>query len=197
MKKTFAILTLLLFTAAANAQAIWNIDKSHTQLQFEVSHMVITDVTGHFKSYEGTVTTPSADNLEGAEISFTIDAASIDTDNADRDEHLRNADFFDVETYPEITFVSKSFEKTDEGEYKLVGDLTMKGITKEVELDVELNGIVTGPWGNTRAGFEVEGEINRFDYNIEWSKSLDTGSLVVGEMVEIDINLQLILDKGE
>ena len=118
--------------------------------------------------------------------------ASIDTDNEKRDEHLRSDDFFNAEKYPQLKFVSKSFKKVDENEYKMVGDLTMRDVTKEVELDVELNGTVVDPWGNTKAGFNLVGEINRFDYNLKWSKALETGGLVVGEDVEIIGKLQLM-----
>jgi polyisoprenoid-binding protein YceI len=156
-----------------------------------VSHLVITDVEGNFKNFDASVTT-NGDNWENAQIEFSAEIASIDTDNEKRDEHLRSDDFFNADKYPQLKFVSKSFNKVDGNEYKLVGDLTIRDVTKEVELEVELNGTVVDPWGNTKAGFDLEGEINRFDYGLKWSKTLETGGLVVGEDVEIIGKLQLM-----
>ncbi len=191
--KTLKIAVLLFFTSAmlTFAQTNWAFDKAHSKIGFSVSHLVITDVEGNFKEFDASVTT-DGDNWENAKIEFTAEIASIDTDNEKRDEHLRSDDFFNAEMYPQLKFVSKSFKKVDGNEYKLVGDLTIRDVTKEVELEVELNGTVVDPWGNTKAGFDLEGEINRFDYGLKWSKALETGGLVVGEDVEIIGKLQLM-----
>jgi polyisoprenoid-binding protein YceI len=191
--KTLKIAVLLFFTSSmlTFAQTNWAFDKAHSKIGFSVSHLVITDVEGNFKEFDASVTT-DGDNWENAKIEFTAEIASIDTDNEKRDEHLRSDDFFNAEMYPQLKFVSKSFNKVDGNEYKLVGDLTIRDVTKEVELEVELNGTVVDPWGNTKAGFDLEGEINRFDYGLKWSKALETGGLVVGEDVEIIGKLQLM-----
>ena len=191
--KTLKIAVLLFFTSAmlSFAQTNWTFDKAHSKIGFSVSHLVITDVEGNFKEFDASVTT-DGDNWENAKIEFTAEIASIDTDNEKRDEHLRSDDFFNAEKFPQLKFVSKSFKKVDDNEYKLVGDLTIRDVTKEVELEVELNGTVVDPWGNTKAGFNLLGEINRFDYGLKWSKALETGGLVVGEDVEIIGKLQLM-----
>lgn len=187
-------LSLMLFIASFSltfAQTNWVFDKSHSKIGFSVSHMVITDVEGNFKEFDGKIES-SGDTWENAKIEFTADIASIDTDNEKRDEHLRSDDFFNSEKFPKLSFVGKSFKKVDGNEYKLVGDLTIRDVTKEVELEVEHNGTVVDPWGNTKAGFDLEGEINRFDYNLKWSKALETGGLVVGKDVKIIGKLQLM-----
>lgn len=194
MKKLTVFLTAVLLVVLSINAETWKFDKSHTTVGFEVSHMVITSVDGKFKEYDGTVTT-DGDNWENAQIEFTAQVNSIDTDNEDRDKHLKSDDFFAAEQFPEMTFVSKSMKKVGDNKYKLTGDLTIRGITKEVTLDVEHNGTVTDPWGNVRAGFSIEGEINRFDYGLKWNNTLDTGGLVVGESVEIDIEAELVQQK--
>ncbi len=194
MKQLSIFATALLFLMLTINATTWNFDNSHTTIGFDVSHMVIATVDGKFKSFSGTVET-EGDNWENAKINFTADINSIDTDNEDRDNHLKSPDFFAAEEYPELTFVGKSMEKVGDKEYKLTGDLTMRGTTKEVSLDVTHNGTITDPWGNVRAGFSIEGEVNRFDYGLEWDKTLDTGGLVVGNEVEIDIEVELIQQK--
>ncbi len=194
MKKLTILLTAVLLTMLSTNAETWKFDKSHTTIGFEVSHMVITSVNGKFKEYDGTVTT-DGDNWENAQINFTAQVNSIDTDNQDRDKHLKSPDFFAADEYPQMTFVSKSMKKVGDNKYKLTGDLTIRGKTKEITLDVTHNGTVTDPWGNTRAGFTIEGVVNRFDYGLEWSKTLDTGGLVVGEEVELEIEAELIQQK--
>ena len=137
------------------------------------------------------VTAPG-EGFDNAKIDFTADIASIDTENEKRDEHLRSDDFFNAEQFPKMTFNSKSFKKVDGNNYKLVGDLTIRDVTKEVELDVVYNGTVKDPWGNTKSGFSLEGVINRFDYNLKWDATIETGGLVVGEDVTILGKLQLV-----
>lgn len=186
-----SLVLLIAYVSLTFAQTNWVFDKSHSKIGFSVSHMVITDVEGNFKEFDGKIES-SGDTWENAKIEFTADIASIDTDNEKRDGHLKSDDFFNAEKFPKLTFVGKSFTKVDEGEYKLVGDLTIRDVTKEVELEVEHNGTVVDPWGNTKAGFHLEGEINRFDYNLKWNKAIETGGLVVGEDVKIIGKLQLM-----
>ncbi len=192
MKTMKISLALFLFTISSlAAQTEWKFDKSHSNVSFSVSHMVISETEGNFGEYDGTITSDGL-NPESLKIDLEIKVASIDTDNEDRDKHLRSDDFFSAEKYPEIKFVSKKMTKVGGKKYKLVGDLTMKGVTKEVELDVKFNGSVKDPWGNERMGFKLSGEVNRFDYGLKWNKLLETGGFVVGEDVEIRANIELI-----
>lgn len=194
MKKLTVFFTVVLLTALSINAETWKFDKPHTKIGFEVSHMVISSVDGEFKEYDGTVTT-DGDNWETAQINFTAQVSSIDTDNEDRDNHLKSDDFFAAEQFPEMTFVGKSMKKVGDNKYELTGDLTMRGTTKEVTLDVEHNGTVTDPWGNVRAGFSIEGVVNRFDYGLKWNNTLDAGGLVVGEEVELKIEAELVQQK--
>ncbi|MBN1301248.1 MAG: YceI family protein [Melioribacteraceae bacterium] len=192
MKALKYIFFVLLFPVVSIfAQTKWNIDVSHSNVGFEVDHMVIATAEGEFKSYEGTIET-DGDDFTNAKINLTIDVASIDTDNEQRDNHLKSDDFFNAEKFPQMTFVGKSMTKVNGNNWKLVGDFTIRDITKEVTLDVKFRGMVKDPWGNTRAGFKLTGEVNRFDYNLKWNKLLETGGLVVSEDVKLIIDLELI-----
>jgi polyisoprenoid-binding protein YceI len=192
MRKINLFLTILVFSAASlSAQTNWSVDKFHSKVGFSVSHMVITDVDGFFKDYDAKVTT-NGDDFSTANIEFTVNTASIFTDNEGRDKHLRSDDFFNAEKFPKMTFKGKSMKKVGDNKFKLVGDLTIRDVTKQVELDVRYNGMVKDPWGNTKAGFKVTGEINRFDYNLKWNTAIETGALVVGREVELVIDLQLV-----
>ena len=188
------LVVLLLTTSLVLAQTNWKFDKAHTKIGFSVSHMVISDVEGNFKDFDGTVVS-SSDNFENAKINFTVDVASINTDNEERDKHLRSDDFFNAEKFPKMKFVGKSLKKISGKNYKLIGDLTIRNKTKQVEFDVKFNGIIKDPWGNTRAGFSLEGEINRFDFGLKWSKMLETGGLIVGKDVTIEAKVELIKQK--
>lgn len=193
--KKINLLTIALFliSSIAFAQSAWNVDKSHSKVGFTVSHMVIVDVDGFFKEYS--VDVKASDDFTDAKVSFEAEVNSIFTNNDKRDAHLKSADFFDAENHPKITFVGKSMKKVDEKNYILTGDFTMRGVTKEIELDVKYKGLINDPWGNTRAGFGISGEVNRFDYGLQWNKVLETGGLVVSEEVELDIDLELIKAK--
>ncbi len=192
MRKINLFLAILVFSAASlSAQTNWSVDKSHSKIGFSVSHLVITDVDGFFKDYEAKVAT-NGDDFSTANIEFTVNTASIFTDNEGRDKHLRSDDFFNAEKFPKMTFKGKLMKKVGDNKYKLVGDLTIRDVTKQVELDVRYNGMVKDPWGNTKAGFKVTGEINRFDYNLKWNTAIETGALVVGREVELVIDLQLV-----
>jgi polyisoprenoid-binding protein YceI len=166
------------------------VDKSHSKVQFSVTHLVITDVVGQFKNYDVKVET-NGDDFTDAKIEFTADVNSINTENEGRDKHLKSDDFFNAEKFPKITFIGKSMKKVGEGKYKLTGDFTIRDVTKTITLDVLFRGIVKDPWGNTKAGFKVTGEVNRFDYNLKWNNLLETGGAVVGKEVSIIVDLEL------
>lgn len=189
--------TTILTTAAALATVTtadaqtWTFDKSHSKVQFAVTHLVISETVGQFAEWDGTVTATKEDFTD-AQINFTIKVASINTDNTDRDNHLRSADFFDVEKFPEMTFKSRSLKKVDGRKYKLVGDLTMHGMTRPIELEVTFNGMAKSPWGQTVAGFKLTGSLNRTDYGLKWNKTLETGGLLVSEEVNISAAVELV-----
>ncbi len=190
-KLKFLVAMLILVSTLSFSQTNWTVDKAHSKVGFSVSHMVITDVEGYFKDYDSKITT-EGDDFAKANIEFTINTNSIFTDNEKRDNHLRSDDFFNAEKYPQMTFKGRSLKKVGENKYKLVGDFTIRDVTKTVELDVKLSGIIKDGFGNRRAGFKITGEINRFDYNLKWDKTIETGSLIVGKEVELKINLELI-----
>ena len=167
----------------------WVLDPMHSEVQFKVKHLVISTVSGFFKSFEGELDTAN-DDFNNASISFSLDIASIDTNQTQRDEHLKSAEFFDAAEYPKITFKSTSFTKSGDDEYKLAGDLTIKGETKPVILDVEFGGAATDFYGNTKAGFEISGKINRKDFGLTWSGVTEAGAVVVGEDIKLLINVQ-------
>ena len=167
----------------------WVLDPMHSEVQFKVKHLVISTVSGFFKSFEGSLTNEN-DNFEGASIEFSLDINSIDTNQTQRDEHLKSAEFFDAAQYPHIKFQSASFTKTGNDEYKLTGNLTIKDVTKPVTLDVEYGGSADDFYGNTKAGFEVSGKINRKDFGLTWDGVTEAGAIVVGEDIKIIINAQ-------
>jgi polyisoprenoid-binding protein YceI len=169
----------------------WSIDPMHSEVQFKVKHLVISTVSGFFKSFEGSVETDTED-FEHAKIEFSIDINSIDTTQPQRDEHLKSAEFFDAATYPHIKFKSTSFKKTGDDEYALTGDLTIKNVTKSVTLNVEFGGSAADFYGNTKAGFEITGKINRKEFGLTWDGVTEAGSIVVGEDIKLTINAQLI-----
>lgn len=168
----------------------WVVDPLHSEVQFKIKHLVISTVTGFFKTFKGEAVTPSED-FANADINFSLDVNSIDTNQHARDEHLRNSDFFDVEHYPDITFKSTSFRKVNDEQFKLVGDLTMKGVTKTIELDAEYGGTNKDHYGNTKAGFEVAGKINRKEFGLTYNAITETGGLALGEDIKLIANIQL------
>lgn len=180
----------LLLSVPALAQTKWAFDKVHSKVEFSVSHLVISDVSGFFKSFDGTVEA-TKDDFSDAKIDFTVDINSIDTDNQNRDGHLKSDDFFNAEKFPKMIFKGKSLKKVGKNKYKLTGDLTIRDITKSITLDVVYNGTVKDPWGNTKAGFKVKGTVNRFDYGLKWNTLMETGGAVVGKDVEIKVDLEL------
>lgn len=191
MKKSLFILYISLFIVSiTSAQAKWTADKSHSKVQFSVTHLVITDVLGSFKSYDVNVET-NGDDFTDAKIQFSADVNSISTENDARDKHLKSDDFFNAEKFPKITFVGKSMKKVGDGKFKLTGDFTMRDVTKSITLDVSFRGVIKDPWGNTKAGFKITGEVNRFDYGLKWNNLMEAGGAVVGKDVSLIIDLEL------
>jgi polyisoprenoid-binding protein YceI len=197
MKKISTIAALLLaisMNATAADTNTWKVDRSHSKVEFSVTHMMVSETSGNFKMFDGTVTSDK-DDFTDAKIEFTVDVATINTDDEARDKHLRSDDFFSADKYPKMTFKSTSFKKVSGNKYKLVGDLTIRDVTKKVEFDVTYNGTVKDPWGNTRAGFKLNGNINRVDYGLKWNAMMETGGMVVSENVNILCNVEFIKDK--
>jgi polyisoprenoid-binding protein YceI len=168
----------------------WAIDPAHTQVQFKIKHLMISTVTGTINSFEGTVEAEGND-FSSAEISFTADANSISTANEQRDGHLRSGDFFDTEKFPKITFKSTKVTKKDDENFEVIGDLTIRGITKPVTLAVEYTGMMKDPWGNMKAGFNLKGKMNRKDWGLTWNAALETGGVLVSDEVRIEAEVQL------
>ena len=169
----------------------WGIDPTHSEIAFKVKHLMITNVKGLFKEFDANITITNNDFIT-SDIDLNINAASIETGTADRDAHLRSADFFDVENHNQINFKGKSLEKIDDKSYTLHGDMTIKGITKTIKLDVEFGGLMKDPWGNEKAGYNINGKINRKDWGLNWNAALETGGLLVSDEVKISCEVQLI-----
>jgi len=169
----------------------WALDPTHSEIQFKVKHLMISNVTGQFGKFDASVET-NGDDISTAKISFSADINSISTNNEQRDAHLRTSDFFDAENHPQLTFVSSKLEKVDEENYKLHGTLTMRGTSKEITLNVEFGGIITDPWGNTRSGFTVSGKINRQDFGVSFGMVTETGGLLLGNDVSIHAQAEFV-----
>ncbi|MGO4820475.1 MULTISPECIES: YceI family protein [unclassified Flavobacterium] len=169
----------------------WAIDPTHSEIGFKVKHMMFTNVNGNFEKYEAAVLS-DGDNFENAGIEFSAAVDSIDTKNADRDNHLKSADFFDAEKFPKLSFKASSFTKKEEGMYELGGDLKIKDVSKFVKFPVEFSGIMKDPWGNEKVGMNISGKINRKDWGLNWNSALETGGVLVGEDVMLNIGLQLV-----
>ena len=168
----------------------WTLDPTHSELQFKVKHLMITTVTGSLKSFTAELTSQD-DDFTDAAISFNGEISSLDTGSADRDTHLKSADFFDAETYPIMSFKSTNVEK-EADDYRVIGDLTIKGVTQSVKLLGEFGGFATDPWGNTKAGFTLSGKINRSDFGLTWNTALEAGGVMVSEEVRILGELQFV-----
>jgi polyisoprenoid-binding protein YceI len=175
----------------ATAQTKWSLDQAHSEIAFKVRHLMIAHVKGAFKAFDASIYTIAKD-FKTANINLWIDTSSITTGDEKRDEHLKSADFFDVQNHNQITFTSSSIEKANlEGTHLLWGKLTMKGITKNVKLTLQFGGIVNDPWGNEKAGFTVTGKINRSDWGLIWNATLETGGFMVSEEVIISCEVEL------
>ena len=164
----------------------WKIDSAHSEVKFKVKHLVVSTVTGQFNHFDAEIETDN-DSFENAKITFSADTDSIDTKNEQRDTHLKSADFFDAEKFPKLTFISKKFIKLSDGKYELTGDITIRGITKEVVLNTEYNGIARGFDNLQVAGFEISGKLNRFDFGLQWNVMTEAGGIVVGQEVKLEI----------
>ncbi|KKI90274.1 hypothetical protein WQ54_20065 [Bacillus sp. SA1-12] len=171
------------------AKTKWNIDPAHSSIDFSVKHMMFATVKGGFQSFQAEIEADPSD-LTTAEISFTVDLASVDTRNEDRDNHLRSADFFDVENQPTLTFKATNIENTDENEYVVTGDLNLHGVTKQEIFTVAFEGTGIDPWGNEKAGFAAEGKIKRSDYGLTWNAPLEAGGVLVGDQIKISLQIQ-------
>jgi polyisoprenoid-binding protein YceI len=167
----------------------WNVDAAHSTLGFSVKHMMVSKVRGNFGEFDAHVEANETD-LTGANIQFNIKVPSINTNSADRDNHLRSADFFDAETYPEIKFVANNITKKGDDKYDIAGDMTIKDVTKPVVFEAEYEGKGTNPWGQEVVGFTAETKINRKDFGLTWNQALETGGVLVGEDVKLSLEIQ-------
>jgi len=173
------------------AKETWVLDPTHSELQFKIKHLMISTVTGQFNQFKATVET-EGDDFATAKVHFQAKVSSISTNNEQRDAHLKNGDFFDAEKYPEIIFEGQKMEKKGDDEYKLYGTITMRGVSKQLVLDVEFGGITKDPWSNMRTGFSVSGKINRYDFGISFGAVSETGGLLLGDEVKIHANVQFV-----
>ncbi len=202
MKKLFTIgalvaaTTLLAFKPAtdklpAPAASTWSVDAVHSNVKFTVTHLVISEVDGAFKVFDGSMTSEKED-FSDAKISFSVDVATINTDNEMRDNHLKSDDFFNAGKFSKMNFVSTSFKKVSGNKYELKGNLTIRDVTKPITFQVTYGGTVKDPYGNVKAGFKAKGTVNRFDYGLKWNSVTEAGGAVVGQDVEILCNIQMV-----
>jgi polyisoprenoid-binding protein YceI len=194
MKQTATFILAAAMSAAGIAQTSWKLDASHSKLRFSVTHMMVAETEGKFKVFDGTAKSTTDLDFTDADIQFTADASSIDTDDPKRDGHLRSPDFFDVEKYPKMTFKSISMKPNGNGKtaYVLTGDLTMHGVTKRVSfLAIGADKTVKDPYGNTKYGFKVTGKLNRKDFGLGWNAMLEAGGVAVSEEVDVVCNIEL------
>ncbi len=169
----------------------WTIDPAHSEMMFKVKHLMITNVKGEFRKFDAQILS-NGDDFSDAKITATVDTSSVFTNNTDRDEHLKSTDFFDSEKHGKLHFESTEVKKVDNDNYKLKGDLSMKGKTKEVTLNVEFGGIMKDPQGNEKAGFSLKGKINRKDWGLNWNANLEAGGVLVSDEVRIMIEAQFV-----
>jgi polyisoprenoid-binding protein YceI len=173
----------------SNSKTKWVLDPSHSELLFKVKHLMIANIKGEFRKFEATL---EGDDLSRARINVKIDASSVFTNEEKRDNHLKSADFFDVENHREILFKSREVRKTDDSKFQLIGDLSIRGISKEVVLDAEFGGVNKDPWGNEKAAYSLNGKINRKDWGLNWNAALETGGVLVSDEVRILGEVQFI-----
>ena len=178
-------------TQTNNQQKVWMLDSTHSTIQFSVKHMVITESKGTFGNYKLNVQTNGLD-FENAGIELEIDVNSINTNMPDRDKHLKSPDFFDADKFPVLKFIGTSMRKLNDEEYQLTGNITIKGITKSIEFKVNYGGQIVDPWGNLRAGFHIEGSINRFDFGLNWNTLIETGGAMVGKIVKLSADIEIM-----
>ena len=173
------------------AQTNWAIDPTHSEIGFKVKHMMFTNVSGKFNAFEATINNEEA-AFETSKINFTATIDSIDTNNTDRDNHLKSADFFDVANFPTLNFTATSIQKINANEFQINGDLTIKDVIKSITLQAEYSGILKDPWGNTKVGLSIAGSINRKEFGLTWNAALETGGVLVGEEIKLLAEIQLI-----
>lgn len=191
MKKLLlAVLVCGPLSALAQA-ATWKVDRDHSSVNFSVEHLVISEVDGSFKNFDGTITSGKTD-FSDASISFTVDVSSVTTGNGPRDNHLKSNDFFNAEQFPKMNFKSVSFTKITDGKYLMEGDLTIRDVTKRVKFNVTYGGTAKDADGKQRAGFKANTYINRFDYNLKWDKTTEAGGMVVDKMVDVELKLEFV-----
>jgi len=171
--------------------ATYKIDAAHSDITFKVKHLMITNVTGNFTKFDATMESEAAD-FSDAKISFEADTDSISTNNEQRDGHLKSDDFFAADKFPKLGFVSTSFKKTSDSEYVLTGDLTIRGVSKPVQLAVEYGGTMTDPYGQVKSGFEIDGKINRKDFGLTWSAVTEAGGVMLSDEVKLHLAVQMI-----
>jgi polyisoprenoid-binding protein YceI len=169
----------------------WVLDPAHTEIQFKIRHLMITNVTGSFGKFDASIETTD-DDFEKSKIVFTAEVDSISTNNEQRDGHLKSADFFETGKYPTLSFISTKFEKVSGDDYLLYGDLDFHGVTKSIKLNVENGGVIKDPWGKTRTGFTLEGKINRKDFGLVWNTATESGGFVLGDEVKIHASVQFV-----
>lgn len=170
----------------------WEIDSSHSSIQFSVRHLVIAKVRGQFSRWTGTLQVPPDRDFTQASLDVVIDASSIDTGVADRDAHLKSGDFFDVERYPELTFRSGAVEKVSDERLKVSGTLTIRGTSRPVTLDVDVHGFAKDPWGHERAAFTAKTHVDRKEFGLTWNQALETGGVMVGDRIDIEIEIEAV-----
>ncbi len=194
MKKLVALFALVVATQISFAQSVWNLDAAHSNVKFTIIYSGVAEMEGKFNTFDGRIVC-TKDNFQNAVITFEVDAASIDTDNTMRDDHLRSDDFFNAEKFPKMTFVSTSFTEVQDNKYRLEGNLTIRDVTKRVVFDVTYGGTRIDARGNTRAGFVAKTTINRMDYNLKWNRMVETLP-VVSHDVDIKVNVTFTKQSG-
>jgi polyisoprenoid-binding protein YceI len=171
----------------------WGMDPAHSEIGFKVRHLMISNVKGTFSKYKAQIETGADEDFTKAKIELILDATSVSTGNDDRDKHILSGDFLDVANYPEIKFIGKRSENVDnDGSYELYGDLTIRSVTKEIKLDIEFGGVMKDPWGNHKAGINVNAKFNRADFGLVWNAALETGGVLVSDEVRISCEIQLV-----
>lgn len=173
------------------SESVWNFDPAHTTIEFRIRHAAISWVRGSFRAWNGTLEF-DPEHPEQVSVDFSVDVSSVDTGVADRDDHLRSGDFFDVENFPAMTFVSSEVVTTGKQQYSLTGDLTLHGVTKRVSFDVTYNGTATDPWGAVRAGFEAKTTLDRRDFGLVWNQTMEAAGVLVGDTVEVTLELEAV-----
>lgn len=191
MKKIITLVSAMAISIATFAQTTWKVDPSHSSVSFSVSHLVISEVDGTFKTFNGSLITDS-NGFSNAKINFEIDVNSINTQNEKRDGHLKSEDFFHTKKHPKITFKSTSFKKIKGNKYILKGNITMRGVTKSITLNVKYGGTAIDGYGNTKAGFIITGSLNRIDFGVAWNSKTKNGGLTIGEKINLVVKLEFV-----